>query len=456
MEKFDIVELMSACDDDDIEMVRRILESGVDVNAPVTIDDDDITYVTTPLNFACEHDRYEIAKLLLEHGADVNSQDSRGRFPLLFAVENAIGHAFLYLIFDHNPNLELKNADQETALFYAFTHKPDKDIIECMIDQGCDISAVDAKNRTMLMVAIHENLYDDVKFLVEQGADINLMIDDRSALTEAVICNRTNMVKYLIKNGADMQAHCSDGMNILFHAASSGSVKMLELCVQQSGLSLDSLSYDDSSLLSIAAIKDQSKMAEYLVEHGLDINHETDEDTTPLELAILNQSYHVANYLIKKGAYCDSDYLCDLSRDEFHLLCAFKDNDFQAMDALLKNNVSLTAIERIDGEHLFHQAVAKNNIELVDILLKRNVGMPKNEKGDTPLHAAVKKNKIEVVKRLVEHGLDIHERNDQGKTAMDLAKSKPEIKQYLECHEENRLLAKTINADNRHAEKFSF
>lgn len=62
----------------DLDLVRALLDGGVDVNALSRHGD-------TALHRAVMYGRVDIVRLLLERGADVNAEDGDGRTPLSFA-----------------------------------------------------------------------------------------------------------------------------------------------------------------------------------------------------------------------------------------------------------------------------------------------------------------------------------------------------------------------------------
>lgn len=462
MRKPDINDLLTACEEGNIEAAKKILDSGVDVNSVALVRSGfSERYNTTVLNYACHFNLYEMAKLFLERGADVNAKDADGSFPLSNVMENiqrgeAGSLEFLHILCSYSPDLEIKCADNATVLHKAFYFYDDKEVVEYLLDKGANINAIGLENTTLLMHMVKENRYDSVRYLVEHGADTNLTVNGLTALTEAVNLNRMNMVKYLIKNGADVHAGERNGFNILFNAAASGSVKMLKLCMEHSGIPLNTVNVENSSLLSIAARDDQSAMAEYLVDNGLDINHLDGDGHTPLDIAIIHDALHVSNYLLKNGAECDASLFSYHKRQDFHLMAAFKANDLETIEALLKSGANPGEFNNY-GETLMHQAVSKNNIPVVDILLSNNADIKKDFfQRETPLHLAVRKNNIELVKRLVEHGGNIDEPNKKGKTPRGLAKSGSEIKKYFDAISENELLEKSIHDDCLQDDRFTF
>ena len=72
--------LFDACKNGNIDLVKKLLSYGADVNAK---NNDG----WTPLHYASRNGHTEIVKLLLEHGVDVNCKNNNGYTPLHLASE---------------------------------------------------------------------------------------------------------------------------------------------------------------------------------------------------------------------------------------------------------------------------------------------------------------------------------------------------------------------------------
>jgi hypothetical protein len=85
-----------------------------------------------------------------------------------------------------------------------------------------DISACfDIENSypiNLLSLSIENNSFSAVRYLVEKGADIELVCSDKTPLMYAVKYGRLNMVEYLLKQGADINIVSVEGKTALDYA----------------------------------------------------------------------------------------------------------------------------------------------------------------------------------------------------------------------------------------------
>jgi hypothetical protein len=94
--------------DQNIENVRQILRTGIDIN---DIDEYGFTYLIE----AAVADNIGIARLLIEHGANVNMLDATGNSPLYWAVENN-NLPFCQLLIDHGADVNSYNFSGQPIL----------------------------------------------------------------------------------------------------------------------------------------------------------------------------------------------------------------------------------------------------------------------------------------------------------------------------------------------------
>ncbi|MDR1007777.1 MAG: ankyrin repeat domain-containing protein [Campylobacteraceae bacterium] len=107
--------------------------------------------------------------------------------------------------------------DYEPTLFYSLKHPK---LVKLLLEKGADVNAANDFNKTALMYAAQFNLYDTAKMLLDNGINVNAIIDDIkspysncrsiniygvSALHYAARYADIDFIKLLLGNGADKE-----------------------------------------------------------------------------------------------------------------------------------------------------------------------------------------------------------------------------------------------------------
>jgi ankyrin repeat protein len=159
----------------------------------------------TALHYAAMAGHANVADILLCHHSDVNAVDNRGNTALMEACHGGPwklepAEEVIQLLLDYNPRMDLIQA--------AATGRTD--LIASILDRDASLIDVpDARGKTALFHAAHNNRFAAVKLLVERGADVN-----RSDAVGTAALHRTSwqcsneLIQYLIDHGADAHLCC--------------------------------------------------------------------------------------------------------------------------------------------------------------------------------------------------------------------------------------------------------
>ncbi len=188
---YDASLLHLAAGNNNVEIVRMLIKTGVDVNVKDKSDQ-------TPLHYAVGKNNREIAGLLIKAGADVNAGDRSGRTPLFFAIpygsSSSLYHKEMVALLLKNgadPNAkEGRDKDHKTALHelseavYSYSYRNDTkethclnqiqvDAAQVLIAHGADLHARTAwEGNTPLHIAAKSGHVPMMKLLVAHGADL--------------------------------------------------------------------------------------------------------------------------------------------------------------------------------------------------------------------------------------------------------------------------------------------
>ena len=167
-----------------------------------------------------------------------------------------------------------------------------------------------------------------------------------------------------------------------------GNVKEAENILKKYNGDINNLNYEDFTLLSIAVMDNNIKMAELLLKYKADVNTVVSDGDTALILAADNNNMEMVKLLLSYGA--DIDY--QGFRGRTALFCSLEYN-------------------------------RKENIEMVKLLIKNKADVNIAYDGDyeneeTPLMYAIMKGYKETVKILIANKADINKRNRNNANAL--------------------------------------
>jgi ankyrin repeat protein len=276
----------------------------------------------------------ELVKELLDKGIDPNSRDTRGGTPLCRVASGNYDFSvdFSQILDPDNP-LDSEN------------HRK---IIDILLNSGADINVVTPQFKSPLMFAAFRGYPKTVKRLLDAGADPNQKVYrkpnklrvERIPLLDAIISGNQEVISLLIEAGVDPQdlkifdlptvsiATCLGredvvleilsslhpdkrqkeieardrfGATPLIWAAITGRVKIAKLFLNF-GASVDSKDIRGRTPLLRATPRGHIDVVRLLVEHGANVNMLSRNLSTPLLWAACRGRYDLMNLLLKAGA----------------------------------------------------------------------------------------------------------------------------------------------------------
>ncbi|KAH9041905.1 hypothetical protein EDB83DRAFT_2524063 [Lactarius deliciosus] len=144
-----------------LEIVRSLLEHGADVNAK---QDDH----WTPLHMVARNGNFELVRMFLQHNADINARNDIGHTPLHAASNN--GHVDIArFLLDHGADPKARGKDQSTPLHWA-SYWGELEVAHLLLERGADVDAEDGKGRTAYQIALKEG-HDEIAQLLGHGIE---------------------------------------------------------------------------------------------------------------------------------------------------------------------------------------------------------------------------------------------------------------------------------------------
>ncbi|CAD5116121.1 DgyrCDS5046 [Dimorphilus gyrociliatus] len=319
-------------------------------------------------------------------------------------------------------NIEQRTNKQRTTQTNKYVHEL-FDTAENM-NKVCEelVNHKDIEGATALHLAIQNQQYETIKFLLDKGANVMERKENGvTALHLASAQGLTAVVSLILDYYAIIDCVDLEDCTPLHRASQYNHVKTLEVLLQR-GASANRKDRDGLLPIHLAAWKGQVDAVKFLLERTDHENiYEIDVfDKTALHWAVENGQYECAVILIKYGRtrlIQMKDY-SDMSALHY----AAKKGNLDILKLMLSNNAEVGAKDR-DERASLHYAAKYGHYECVKALLDKS-GQETNDSdvdGRTPLHLACLSGHNKILSLLLSHGADLSNRDDHYCTPLMLA-----------------------------------
>ena len=217
----------------------------------------------TALHCAAQWDHLDCFKLLLGHGADITAKTNHNKTVLHLAA----GHMqseFISLCLQHGLTPEAK------------------------LGEGSD---------SPLSIATGRNRPENVRLLLEAGADVN----DRNALISAFRHSHYETAELLVKHGVDVNLRDNHYQYTPLHfVALNGNMRLLNVLLAQDGIDIDAKAKDGGTPLHAAAYNGHVMLIEALLKTGVNTEIENNEGMTAADVAVQRGQTQAAKLIQQK------------------------------------------------------------------------------------------------------------------------------------------------------------
>ncbi|KVV13143.1 ankyrin repeat domain-containing protein [Flavobacterium sp. TAB 87] len=387
------------------------------------------------LHWAAYKGNSEIVNYLIAKGADINLEDSHGTTPITFAANASQNNTAVYDAFFKagiNPKTKYKNG--ANLLLIAIAGDKDLALTNYFISKGMALKDVDNRGNTAFDYAARSGNIALLKTLIQKGVkytDNALLIAAEGSRREA---NTIGLYRYLVEDLKLKPTTVSaEGQTVL--NAIVRKPKQSDIINYFLSKGVDSNKADkegNTSLLNAARATDTEAL-ELLLPTVKNINLKNTKGESALTVAVQSGTPEAVAVLLSKKA--DVKVLDkDGNNLGFYLIQSYKpqngkgktpaEDPFTAKKQLLQNSgLNLASIQK-DGSTLYHVAVLKTDLNLLEKLADLKIDInAKNQDGMTALHkAAMVSSDDTLLKYLVAHGAKKEITSEFNETAYALAK----------------------------------
>jgi ankyrin repeat protein len=443
--------IMWAASNGDLELVRALIKAGANVKLQNQ-------FGTTALTEAAIIGSAPVVDALLKAGADPNTRNPEGETPLMAVARSGHVEAARRLLEAHADINAKENWGGQSALMWAAAQSQ-AEMVKFLASQGADVNArgvirqwerkviteprpkdLNKGGFTPLLYAAREGCIECARHLIAAGADPDLEDPERiTPLNMALLNLHFEFAAYMIKAGADVDKWDLFGRSPLYMAADVSTLPVKGNGAMAVIPSEDSVTALDVARLLLEAGANPNLQLKRRPPYR-DVPQDRGGDTilaqgaTPLLRAARAGDAPFVELLLKNKALVDL-----ASKEGVTPLMAAAGVEFGTRVTRGRNRTNEGVLATM---RLLLDAGADINARMVteprpvvpegtsqaaafDVTLRRRpsqVPSPVAVPHETALHGAAERGFTSVVKFLADNGADIHAKDANGRTPLDLAK----------------------------------
>ena len=311
----------------------------------------------------------------------------------------------------------------QTLLHHALTAKASPAVAAMLLDKGANANVKLRGGSTLLHWAVEHSEPAVVAVLVDHGADIDAKnAEERLTPLHLAVASdeRIDTAMLLLERGANMEARDSRSRTPLHLAIEKSSHATVALLMDR-GADVWARLHRGGSCLHLAAGVHDAALTKLLLDKGIDANTQNANGVTPLHFAAMRSGFAV---IVLYGTY---EPMPDNSNGQMGTI-----------DLLVEKGADINAVDVYGETPLYFAASFPEELEVIKLLLGKGADANAQKvRGESILHCIVASKLYELtqgyysaigetglyaaVDLLVNHGADVTQTYNNGRTAADLA-----------------------------------
>ena len=331
-------------------------EKDLEIKNKMSLNKNNSLHVT-PVHLACINPNEKILEVLLNNGGETEFQDNMGRKAISYAA-TCKGPGPLKLLIKKKCNVN----DREKAGFTPIIHACRTgryENVKILLENGANPLL---KPRPGQCMSIHfacmketEDNLKIVKLLLEKKPELINMNGSgkKSPLHFAVINNCPKIVEYLVKNGAKLNQSDKYCRSPLLLSCKYGYSKITKYLIE-CGANINKCDNSQNSPLHYACAFGNLDCVKILLEHGANINCLNMWKNLPIEIALLKNHFGIVKYLINNDKFSVDTHFGNGNTILLYYLLEIDNSTFEKIKFIIEEKNGNSKISNSNKMNAFH------------------------------------------------------------------------------------------------------
>ncbi|NHJ40271.1 MAG: hypothetical protein FK731_09590, partial [Asgard group archaeon] len=325
-------------------------------------------------------------------------------------------------------DINIENKNQLAKLFLNEVTNENYKVVQNIIQLGVDINCTDEHNSNALHYAAYNDKPNAIDYLIKNKINIKqLNSAGQNPLFSAVINNASAAFDKL-SSIYDINTKDVNGYAVVHYAIANKNIDLVSKIFQIKEFNINIIDKEKSSLSHFAILNQDTKIAQFILDHKDLLESKNKDDMTPLLLTCKVGDLKLVQFLLSKNADVHAK---DINGNTI-LTIAAKSGHKEIVQYLLDNRVKIdldntkevkSVTQVLFGEACLNlsESVLNNNIDAVRFFLNSNINP--NFKDSLPgiLYKSVPNNNLDITEILLTHGAKINEVNKVGDSLLTIA-----------------------------------